>query len=387
MEEAAVIIEQNKLNILNNWVKQVREELTAPRETIDPVLRDHLPLLLDDIISIMRRFENFNVTSEKMNFEGMLDNSIGHGRHRSSSSGYDVEQVLREYIILHKILTELLRSKGVFTTEVADLLKYIIENSMLYATVSFQNSLREVRQKLMSVLVHDVRNPVSAAYLAVSMIDQEDEPERFGRIKSMLKNSIRRSLDLIEGFLESVMVGAGEGITLHFEEGDLLEYLKSVHGEASAIYSNQINFDCPEEPIKGVFDIAMIRRVLENIVNNAVKYGERGSPINIKVENLAETVEISIHNNGNPIPDKEQKEIFKFLNTSNGTGPKKLKSWGMGLTLVNAVAEAHGGYLDLKSSKEDGTTFKLVLHKSSNKPGKIKTSVSFAYDSGHLESF
>lgn len=387
MEEAAVIIEQNKLNILNNWVKQVREELTAPRETIDPVLRDHLPLLLDDIISIMRRFENFNVTSEKMNFEGMLDNSIGHGRHRSSSSGYDVEQVLREYIILHKILTELLRSKGVFTTEVADLLKYIIENSMLYATVSFQNSLREVRQKLMSVLVHDVRNPVSAAYLAVSMIDQEDEPERFGKIKSMLKNSIRRSLDLIEGFLESVMVGAGEGITLHFEEGDLLEYLKSVHGEASAIYSNQINFDCPEEPIKGVFDIAMIRRVLENIVNNAVKYGERGSPINIKVENLAETVEISIHNNGNPIPDKEQKEIFKFLNTSNGTGPKKLKSWGMGLTLVNAVAEAHGGYLDLKSSKEDGTTFKLVLHKSSNKPGKIKTSVSFAYDSGHLESF
>lgn len=387
MEEAAVIIEQNKLNILNNWVKQVREELTAPRETIDPVLRDHLPLLLDDIISIMRRFENFNVTSEKMNFEGMLDNSIGHGRHRSSSSGYDVEQVLREYIILHKILTELLRSNGVFTTEVADLLKYIIENSMLYATVSFQNSLREVRQKLMSVLVHDVRNPVSAAYLAVSMIDQEDEPERFGRIKSMLKNSIRRSLDLIEGFLESVMVGAGEGITLHFEEGDLLEYLKSVHGEASAIYSNQINFDCPEEPIKGVFDIAMIRRVLENIVNNAVKYGERGSPITIKVENLAETVEISIHNKGNPIPEKEQKEIFKFLNTSNGTGPKKLKSWGMGLTLVNAVAEAHGGYLDLKSSKEDGTTFKLVLHKSSNKPGKIKTSVSFAYDSGHLESF
>lgn len=384
---AAAIIEQHKTKILEEWVQTVRKELAAPRITIDPVLRDHLPLLLDDIISIMRRFENFEWSSERTNFEGMLDNSIGHGRHRSSSAGYDIEQVLKEYIILHRLLTHHLRSNNVYSPEVADALKYIIENSMLYAAVSFQQSLQEVRQKLMGVLVHDVRNPVSAAYLAVSMIEQEDDPERFGRIRSMLKTSLKRSLDLLEGFLESVSVGAGEGISLHFAEGDLLEYIKSLYGEASAIYANDFILDCPEEPITGVFDIAMIRRVLENIVNNAVKYGKRGAPITIAVENSAETVEISIHNHGNPIPEQEQKEIFQYLKTSNGKGPKKLKSWGMGLTLVHVVAEAHGGYLDLKSNEPDGTTFKLVLQKKSNLPGKIKTSVKFAYDSGHLESF
>lgn len=386
MKAAAAVIEQNKLDILETWVKRVREELTAPKKTIDPVLRDHLPLFLEDIISIMHRFHDFDMASEKVNFEGMLNNSIGHGRHRSSSPGYDVEQVLKEYIILHKLLTEKLRTHNVYTTEVADLLKYIVENSMLYATVAFQDSLNEVRQKLMGVLVHDVRNPVSAAYLAVSMIDREDDPERFNKIKIMLKNSIKRSLDLIEGFLDSVMVGAGEGITLHFTESDLLEYIKSLHGEASAIYSNEVFLKCPEEPIVGVFDTAMIRRVLENIINNAVKYGERGAPITIKVNNLPESVEISIHNLGNPIPEQEQKEIFKFLKTTDGRGPKKLKSWGMGLTLVNAVAQAHGGYLDLNSSDKEGTTFKLVIKKNFNKPGKIKTAVNFVYDSGTLES-
>src|SRR5690606_30884959 len=142
---------------------------------------------------------------------------------------------------------------------------------------------------------------------------------------------------------------------------DLLEFIKSIYGEASAIYANDFILKCPEEPIKGVFDVAMIRRILENIVNNAVKYGKRGSPITIAVENKAETVEISIHNHGNPIPEEEQNKIFHYLKTSNGKGPKKLKSWGMGLTLVNVVAEAHGGYLDLKSNDTDGTTFKLVL--------------------------
>ncbi|NJX17059.1 sensor histidine kinase, partial [Tamlana crocina] len=154
-----------------------------------------------------------------------------------------------------------------------------------------------------------------------------------------------------------------------------------ITSEASAIYSNEVVLDCPEEPITGVFDVAMIRRVLENIVSNAVKYGDRGAPITIKAENNPENVVISIHNEGNPIPEHKQKEIFKFLNTSNGTGPKKLKSWGMGLTLVKAVAEAHGGYLTLQSNKETGTVFKLVIAKFANKPGKVKTSVIFDYDS------
>ncbi len=377
MHEAALIIENNKEQIIDDWIKAIREELVTPRKTAEIVLRNHVPLLLEDLIAIMKANENFNITEEKGNFEGMLLRSMGHGRHRSTSSGYDIEQVLREYIILHQILTRLYREKDAYTTDIADLIKYIIENSMLYAIGAFNQSLDEIRQKLLGIMVHDLRNPISAAYLAVGALQQNDEPERFNKVKEMTRNSIGRSLELMENMLESVTVNPGEGLLMDFAETDLLKYIKSVHLEASEIYSNKIVLNCDVEEIVGVFDCAMVQRVMENIINNAVKYGSRKTRITMTVTDSPEYVSIDVHNEGNPIDEQKQKEIFKFLNTSNGESPGKLKSWGMGLTIVKAVARGHGGNLKLKSNEKDGTTFTLVLGKYKNEPGKIKTALNF----------
>lgn len=375
MQAAARIIENNKEQIIDDWVKAVRAELITTRETPELVLRDHVPLFLEDIITIMKSHETFDITEEKSNFKGMLDRSIGHGRHRSTSSGYDVEQVLREYIILHRILTKLLRDGKVYSTEIADLIKYIIESSMLHGVGAFTQSLDEIRQKLLGVLVHDLRNPISAAFLAIGALRQEDEPGRFNKVKEMTKNSISRSLELMENLLESVTVGPGEGLTMEFSQKDLLEYIESVYHEASEIYSNEIVLICDKDEIVGVFDCAMIQRVLENIVNNAVKYGSRKTKITMTVEDSSEFVTIDVHNSGNPIPEQQQKEIFKFLSTTNGEAPGKLKSWGMGLTIVKTVAREHGGTLKLVSNEEHGTTFSLMLGKYKNQPGKVKTAL------------
>ena len=376
MEGIAGVLEKNKKEIINSWVQKVRQELPAPNNTSDPVLRDHLPLLIDDIVAIMKRFDNFEITSEWRDYNNMLDHSIGHGRHRSSSLGYDVEQVLKEYIILHRILTEKLQAEEVFSEEVGDILKYIIENSMLYSVGAFSQSLQEIRQKFIGILAHDLRNPASAAYLAIGMMRQDDEPERFEKIRDMARNSIKRSLDLAEDLLNSVAIGAGEGMTLHFSKRDILEFIRSVYDDSSEIYSNEIMLKCDKEEIVGFFDTAMIRRILENIINNAVKYGERGSPITISVDDSPQEVFISVHNEGNPIPEKKQKEIFEFLNTSSGSRPGELKSWGIGLSLVREVAIAHGGFLKLESNEKDGTTFQLVLSKYENEPGEVKTALS-----------
>lgn len=377
MHKAADLLERHKGEIVEEWVNKVREELFAPRETTDLVLRNHVPLLLDDIILIMKAFDNFSITEEKNNFEEMLERSIGHGRHRSTSEGYNVEQVLSEYIILHRILTGLFRKEDAYSTEIADLLKFIIENSMLYAVSAFSKSIDEIRRKLLGILIHDLRNPITAANLAIGMLRQEDEPERFNKLREMTKSNITRTLELMEDLLESVTAGAGEGLTMEFAEEDLVQYVESVYHEATEIYSNKIILKCDKKEITGVFDCALIRRVLENVINNAVKYGSRGTPISISVKDSSETVTIEVHNEGNPIPEDNQKEIFKYLNTSNGYGPGKLKSWGMGLTIVKAVARGHGGMLKLKSNEEHGTTFSLVLGKYKNEPGKVKTVLNF----------
>lgn len=381
MKAAAAVLAENKEKILEIWIEKIREEVQASLLNSALALRDHVPHLLQDIIGIMNKFDKMDVLREDVMYQGILENSIEHGRHRATSAGYTVDQILREYIVFHRILTDLLMKENVYTTEVGVVLKYSIENAMLYSGVAFSDSLQEMRQKLIGIVAHDMRNPISAAYLAVDMMKYEDGRERFEKVKMMARSSLKRSIDLVESLLDSITVEAGEGITLEFEESDLLPMIQSVYTEASEIYSNPILLECKENEITGIFDATMLRRVLENFLSNAIKYGKREKPVTITVETNEEILTIKVHNFGNPISEERQDEIFEFLNTSSGNtgGPAGFKSWGMGLTLVKAVAEAHGGLVKYDSSKKEGTTFSIVLDKKKNKPGKIRATLNYEF--------
>jgi signal transduction histidine kinase len=380
MKKAAKILKHQKENILSAWEESVKKEIKASNFTSRIALRDHLPQLLDDINKIMHRLENFQVIGDKEHFEEVYENCVKHGWQRSSSSGYTVDQVIREYIVFHRIITETLMEEDLYTTEVGTVLKYTLENAMLFSVSAFSNSLQEKRQKLIAILAHDLRNPISTAYMAISSIEQDQEKEQIEVIKQMAKSSLNRSLDLIEGLLDSITIQAGEGIFMDFSEINLVESVTSIYQEASQIYSNEIRLECGEEKIIGVFDEMMIRRVLENFISNAVKYGEGGQPVSILIENFQKTVSIRVHNYGKPIPEEKQKEIFKFLNTTNGNKAGGLRSYGMGLALIRAVADAHGGSLEIKSNKKEGTTFSITLNKAKNLSGKKRVALNFSYD-------
>lgn len=377
MKKAADIIEVNKEKILDIWISRIKEEVEATRQNSELALRDHVPHLIEDIITIMRQYENFDILNEEAVYEEIFENSIEHGRHRATSTGYTVDQILREYIAFHRIITNLLIEEKVYNTDVGLVIKYSIENAMLYSGSAFSDSLQEMRQKLIGILAHDMRNPIAAAHLAVDIMKYEDGKARFEKVRKMALSSLKRSIDLVEGLLDSITVEAGEGITLEFSEINIVNNIKSVQSEASEIYSNEIVLKCEEEKIIGILDGTMIRRVLENFISNAVKYGKRGKPVTIIVEDGNPFLSIKVHNFGNPIPDDRKDEIFRFMKTQGNTGPKELKSWGMGLTLVKAVAEAHGGELKLESNEENGTSFCIILDKTKNKPGKMRASLNY----------
>lgn len=377
MKKAAEIIDRRKGEIMKVWAKDVRQMMEGANLASDLVLMDHLPNLLEDIVEIMEANDSFNYV-QKNDFQQLFKNSVGHGRHRSASYGYTIEQVIKEYISLHKVLTEVLISEDAYDTEVSQLLKYTIENIILFSASAFNQSISEMRQKLIRILAHDLRNPISAAYLAVDVLDGDMGKERLERIREMTKSSLRRALDLVESLLETISIEAGEGMTVNFSEDNLMKYIESLHYEASEIYSNEIKLEVKgDREIKGIFDGSMIRRVLENFLNNALKYGSRNSPILIAVENSEDFVSIKVHNKGNPIPEEKKKMIFQFLNTSGQKRNGELRSWGIGLALVKAVVQAHGGELEVDSNEDEGTSFGIKLEKYKNEPGQIKVALNF----------
>lgn len=377
MKEAALFIRENNEKIIGLWEENVIKEIEASRSTQSLVLRNQLPHVLDDIAHIMDRHKDIHQVEKDEKFEEILNNSTDHGRHRASSSQYSIKQILQEYMIFHRTLVSALKEANVYTEQVGTLLMYTIETAMINSAESFTNSLQEMREKLIGTLAHDLRSPLSTVYLAIDILEHDNGPESFTRIKRLIKRSMKNSLGLIEGLLDAISVKAGEGITMQFKETDIMEDINWVFQEASEIYSSPIRLVSEKKEIHGIFDGTAIRRVLENLISNGIKYGAPNSPISITVIDQEKDVLIQVHNEGPPIPEERQKEIFNFLKTKQ-PGDTNRKSWGMGLYLVKMVVEAHGGEVKLDSSRENGTTFEMKLGKQTNKTGVHKTRVGIS---------
>ena len=375
MKKAAHLIRENNTEIIDLWEKRVKSNIHASHQAQSLVLRNQLPHVLVDIAEIMEKYDDFQEVREDEKFQEIISNSLDHGRHRATTSNYTIAGILEEYLIFHQVLTDFLQKNEAYTTNTGILLKYTIETAMIKSSSSFNQSINDMKEKLVGTLAHDIRNPIAAASMALELLDVNEGAERLDTVKNMATRSLDHSLKLIEGLLDAITVEAGEGISLNFEELDIYKDIEWVVNEARLIFSNKIQFKSNSAEIPGVFDGTAVRRVLENLLTNAVKYGKHSSIIEVCVDDDSEKVTITVHNNGDPIPEDKQTEIFEYLNSNPAENKSGLKSWGMGLSLVKTVAEAHGGEVNVKSTIEKGTEFTIVLMKQANAPGKTKSRI------------
>lgn len=377
MNLAAKCLRDNNDLIIRAWEKRVQSEISASKDTPSLILRNQLPHVLEDISEIMDKYADFEDIRCNEQFLEIIDNSLDHGRHRATTANYTVSGILKEYLVFHQVLTDVLKQHKVYSEETGIILMFTIETAMINSAEGFNTSLNEMKEKLVGTLAHDIRNPISAAYLALNMIDSGAEPERLRKVKKMAVKSLDHSIKLIEGLLDAIKVEAGEGITMNFSTVNIIEDVKWVVNEASMIFPNKITLNASTPKVMGVFDGTAIRRVLENLVTNAVKYGEVDSEIFIDVEDTSQHVFITVKNFGTPISEEKQMKIFEFLQSEPADKSKGLKSWGMGLSLVKIVTEAHGGMVEVTSKEGDGTAFKITLGKFDNEPGKVKSQINY----------
>ena len=130
----------------------------------------------------------------------------------------------------------------------------------------------------------------------------------------MTWNSLNKTIQLVEGLLESITIKAGEGMMLSFQQVNLYEDIQTVYAEACEVYDEEIILECEEKDLNGIYDPTAVRRLLENLLTNAIKYGHSEKPVTIRVENGdPKELSIAVHNFGVPIPKEKQEEIFNFL--------------------------------------------------------------------------
>jgi hypothetical protein len=137
---------------------------------------------------------------------------------------------------------------------------------------------------------------------------------------------------------------------------------RCVEGFKAPARARQIKIQMQLEPLFPVrIDAGLISKVMNNLVDNAIKYSPAGSEVQIESREVDTWIEILIRDQGIGMTPEEQQNLFtRFYRAKNDT-TAEISGTGLGLYLTRYFIEAHGGSVEVESEKDRGSTFKLRL--------------------------
>jgi signal transduction histidine kinase len=130
-------------------------------------------------------------------------------------------------------------------------------------------------------------------------------------------------------------------------------------------------------------DEPALRRLLQNLVGNAIKYGADGGAISISAEAAGKEVRIAVTDRGMGIPPAEQQRIFEPFYRTPGVIAAQIQGAGLGLSLVKRIVESHGGRVTLRSAPGVGSTFTVHLPAAVEEPLARTSGTHMPEASGH----
>ncbi len=224
-------------------------------------------------------------------------------------------------------------------------------------------SERDLREAFVSLLTHDLRTPLSVVLGSAQMILRKpNDLEANLKSARMIITNVHRAGQMITDLLDANRIRSGEGLQVRKEKTNLTELIKSTLSELTVIYGNRFVFQ-ESSKIECSVDPKGLRRIIENLSNNAIKYGSSTAPVTVALKQTPEAIVISVSNEGNVISPEDQKSLFHQFRRTASAKDSPNKGWGIGLTLVKGVTEAHGGSVSVSSDQTKGTVFSITLPK------------------------
>lgn len=215
----------------------------------------------------------------------------------------------------------------------------------------------EDRELFLHVLGHDLRSPLNSVVVGTRLLSRQEPhvPEAARSIDRVL-SAAERMDRLIGDMTDFTQTRVSGTLPLKKEKVDLGELVDQIVREIQARGGSQIRVNRVGGEATGEWDRGRLLRVIANLVNNAIAYGDPSAPVSIRLEGEAAHVVLCVHNDGQPIPPDLQPQIFEaFKRGAKGVGS------GLGLFIVQQIAKAHGGHVELDSGPGRGTTFRVRL--------------------------
>jgi len=364
LDELARLIDSHRDALLATWRAQVRE-LPSAQNLDAPTLNDHIPDLLAELTAALREGSRETIA------DALLEASPpAHGLQRVKDA-FDIEEVVAEYNILRGCIHDLAEAHGLnMQGRPFRVLNRVLDGAIGAAVESFATQkaleVQQRREEYLAFVAHDLRTPLNAIALSgralgvlLNRVDTE-MPEARRMIKTLDRN-VHHLETLVEKVIEeNENLETEVGVKLERRQCDLwplveglIHDLHPVAGTDSTRLTNAVNEDCV------VFaDASLLRRILQNLIANAIAYTPRGEVIiDAREKGAAGDVEIEVRDNGEGISPEHCLTVFD----KHDSDPDRDGGLGLGLAIVKTFVEAHDGLVSVESQLGVGTTFRFTL--------------------------
>jgi signal transduction histidine kinase len=239
--------------------------------------------------------------------------------------------------------------------------------SMALLVLATRRAQRLARQQMefVAAVSHELRTPLAvirsaAENLADGVVHDEERIKRYGEL---MRTEGRRLTEMVEQILELAGIQAGRrGFALRPVRIDAL--LESIVASSSSLIENAgltVESDVPADlpPVLG--DEPALRRVFQNLVDNAIKYGASGGWIGLSARASGSQVIVTVADRGIGIAPAEQDRIFEPFYRAADVVAAQMQGAGLGLSLVQRIVLAHGGRVSVKSAPGNGSAFTVQI--------------------------
>jgi len=235
----------------------------------------------------------------------------------------------------------------------------------LLRTIIRQRKLEKMRQDFVNAMVHEFKRPITNAGMMLELVPmylaQGDREKAEGYIAGSLTEF--KKLTAYTDRIQRISNNDKEKIRLEKTADPLAAFFDRLKNEHADNHHKTVAISITVETVrKNLYvDALHFSNVMDNLVENAIKYSDDPVQIVIALKDAEGSLEISVTDDGYGIPDRDKKQIFdKFYRAVPKQG-RKVTGFGLGLTYVKAIVEAHGGTIRVMDAPVKGSVFVINI--------------------------